>query len=232
MNLMMKRLVFLLGLSLLASCETLETKSEAFPSFYDETPNPVSMVVVPAINQTVAADAGELVSATLAQPFADNGYYVVPLPIVTQIFQSEGIVDGQETLGLSGALFKQAFGADTVLYVTIDKWETNYVVLAANVTVGLSYVLRSTATDEVLWSYRAQQVVDTSADSSGFLLADIIITAVQTATTDYLPIAYQVNSMAVATMPYGKYHPQYGADGDAGVISARLKQAAIDELGQ
>jgi hypothetical protein len=190
------------------------------------------MVIVPALNETAAAEAGELVSATLVQPFADNGYYVVPLPIVTQIFQSEGIVDGQQTLGLPGELFRNAFGADTVLYVTIDQWETNYVVLAANVTVGMSYVLRSTDTDEVLWSYRAQQVVDTSADSSGFILADIIMTAVQTAVTDYLPIAYQVNSMAVATMPYGKYHPLVGADGEMGVISARLKEQAIDELGQ
>ena len=220
------------SLFVIASCETLETKQEAFPSFYDGNQNPVSMVIVPALNETAAADAGELVSATLVQPFADNGYYVVPLPIVTQIFQSEGIVDGQQTLGLPGKLFQNAFGADTVLYVTIDQWETNYVVLAANVTVGMSYVLRSTSTDEVLWSYRAQQVVDTSADSSGFILADIIMTAVQTAVTDYLPIAYQVNSMAVATLPYGKYHPLVGTDGETGVISARLKEEAIAELGQ
>jgi hypothetical protein len=38
--------------------------------------------------------------------------------------------------------------------------------------------------------------------------------------------------MAVATMPYGKYHPLVGADGEMGVISARLKEQAIDELGQ
>lgn len=229
---LIKRLSVVISFCLIASCETLETKQEAFPSFYDENRNPVSMVIVPAINQTAAADAGELVSATLAQPFADNGYYVLPLPIVSQIFQAEGVVDGQQTLGLSGELFQRVFGADTVLYVTVDQWETNYVILAANVTVGMSYVLRSTDTDEVLWSYRAQQVVDTSANSSGFILADIIMTAVQTAVTDYLPIAYQVNSMAVATLPYGKYHPLVGADGEAGVISARLKQEAVDELGQ
>ena len=89
----MKRLkIFAVVASLfvIASCETLETKQEAFPSFYDDNQNPVSMVIVPALNETAAADAGELVSATLVQPFADNGYYVVPLPIVSQIFQSEG----------------------------------------------------------------------------------------------------------------------------------------------
>lgn len=232
MNHKIKYSFLTLTLLFLGACETLETKSEAFPSFYDESPNPVSMVIVPAINQTAAADAGELVSATLAQPFADNGYYVLPLPIVSQIFQLEGVTDGQQTLGLSGDLFQKAFGADTVLYVTIDQWETNYAILAANVTVGLSYVLRSTSTDEVLWSYRAQQVIDTSGDSTGFIFADLMMTAVKTALTDYLPIAYQVNSMAVATLPHGVYHPQYGNDGDAGVISVRLKEGAVEDLGQ
>jgi hypothetical protein len=230
----MRRIVLIVAVSLLGACATpvIETKKEAFPSFYDETPNPVTMVIVPAINRSTAADAGELISATLAQPFADNGYYVLPMPIVSQIFMLEGILDGSQTLNLPGSLFQSAFGAETVLYVTINEWETNYAVLAANVTVGLSYVLRSTSTDEVLWSYSARQVIDTTSDSSGFIIADIIATAIQTAVTDYLPIAYQVNSIAVATLPHGQYHPQYGLDGDSGVVLQDLKEGAVQELGQ
>lgn len=130
------------------------------------------------------------------------------------------------------SMFRDAFGADAVLYVTIDEWETNYVVLAANVTVGLSYVLRSTTTDEVLWSYKERQVVDTAGQSSGFLLVDIIKTAVTTAMTDYLPIAYRVNAAAVTTMPFGIYHPKAGADGNTGVIRKSVKEEAVNQLAQ
>ena len=210
----------------------METKQEAYPSMYDLGLKPVSIVVVPAINRTTAADAGDLITATLPQPFADNGYYVLPLPIVHKIFQEEGVVDGRQMIDVPATTFRNAFGADAVLYVTIDEWETNYVVLAANVTVGLSYVLRSTTTDEVLWSYKVRQVVDTAGQSSGFLLLDVISTAITTAMTDYLPIAYRVNTQAVATMPFGVYHPQVGTDGEAGVIAKSAKEAAVVQLSE
>ncbi len=228
---MKKLFVVLLALGLTA-CGTMETKQEAYPSMYDLGLKPVSIVVVPAINRTTAADAGDLITATLPQPFADNGYYVLPLPIVHKIFQEEGVVDGRQMIDVPATTFRNAFGADAVLYVTIDEWETNYVVLAANVTVGLSYVLRSTTTDEVLWSYKVRQVVDTAGQSSGFLLLDVISTAITTAMTDYLPIAYRVNTQAVATMPFGVYHPQVGTDGEAGVIAKSAKEAAVVQLSE
>ena len=225
----MEKFVYLILILVLAACETLETKKEAYPKMYDENLKPVSIVVVPAVNRSTAADAGDLITATIPQPFADNGYYVLPLPIVHKIFQEEGVVDGMQMVNAPASMFKDAFGADAVLYVTIEEWETNYVVLAANVTVGLSYVLRSTETDEVLWSYKARQVVDTAGQSSGFILLDVIATAVTTALTDYLPIAYRVNSQAVATMPFGSYHPQSGMDGDSGIVVKSVKeQAAVD----
>ncbi|MDG0979104.1 MAG: DUF799 family lipoprotein [Halieaceae bacterium] len=226
----MKNILCAFLVFVLVGCETLETKREAYPKMYDPELKPVSLVVVPAVNKTTAADAGDLITATIPQPFADNGYYILPLPIVHKIFQEEGVVDGVQMISAPASMFRDVFGADAVLYVTIEEWETNYIVLAANVTVGLSYVLRSTTTDEVLWSYKARQVVDTAGQSSGFLLLDVIKTAVTTAMTDYLPIAYRVNAQAVTTMPYGDYHPQTGADGDSGIVLKSVKDAAATDL--
>ena len=136
----------------IVGCTQIETKRQAFPRMYEPT-KPVSLVVVPAINKTTAADAGDLINSTLTIPFADNGYYVFPISIVSDIFRREGIVDGTQIAGLPASLFKNNFGADAVLHVTINKWDTNYVVLAANVTVGISFVLVSTLYNKVLWSY-------------------------------------------------------------------------------
>lgn len=227
----MNKLILVPILLVLAACQAIETKREAYPSMYDPALKPLSIIVVPAINKSTAADAGDLITATIPQPFADNGYYVLPLPIVHKIFQDEGIVDGTQMINAPASMFKNVFGADAVLYVTIDEWETNYIVLAANVTVGLSYVLRSTTTDQVLWSYKARQVVDTAGQSSGFLLLDVIKTAVATAMTDYLPIAYRANAQAVTTMPFGGYHPQVGTDGNAGVVLKSVKEDAVKDLG-
>lgn len=210
----------------------METKKEAFPMMYPPYEQPISMVVVPAINKSTAADASELINSTLTMPFADNGYYILPISIVSEIFAKEGILEGSQIIGLPASVFKNNFGADSVLYITINKWDTNYLVLAANVTVGISYVLVSTHTDEILWSYDHQVVVDTAGDSSGFLLLDVVKTAVNTAMTDYIPIARQVNSAAVTTLPFGKYHPNIGTDGDMKVVSTDAKDRGRSNISE
>ena len=212
---------------LVTACAEVQTKGEAFPKMYSESEKPVSIVVVPAINKSTAADAANLVNSTLTIPFADNGYYVLPVSIVSDIFRREGLIEGSQLQGIPLSMFKTSIGADSVLYITINKWDTNYIVLAANVVVGMSYVLRSTTDSEVLWSYDQEIVVDTSGDSTGFILADIIKTAITTAMTDYIPIARQVNSTAVATMPYGKYHPLNNTDADAKVVLKKSKDKAL-----
>lgn len=217
-------------LFLLQGCTGLETKKEGFPMMYPPYEQPVSMVIVPAINKSTAADAAELMNSTLTMPFADNGYYVLPISIVSNIFAREGIIEGSQIVGLPASVFKSNFGADSVLYITINKWDTNYLVLAANVTVGISYVLVSSDSGDILWSYDHQIVVDTAGDSSGFILLDVVKTAVSTAMTDYIPIARQVNSVAVTTLPYGKYHPKAGTDADMKVVSTRAKDRGRTQM--
>lgn len=210
----------------LAGCETVETKQEAFPRMYGES-RPDSILVVPAVNKSTAADATDYINATLAQPLANAGYYVFPIPLSAMIFNREGILDGEQLKAVPKSIFARNFGADSVLFVTINKWDKNYAVLAANVTVGMSYVLVSTKDDSILWSYEQEVVVDTSGDSSAGLLGAIIATAIQTATTDYMPVAVQVNAGAMNTLPVGKYHPRVGSDGEASGVLKSSRENAV-----
>lgn len=201
------------------------TKRDAYPLMYSQQ-KPLTMLVVPAINESTAADAGDLLNVTVTQPFTNHGYYVMPVPIVADIFRREGVLEGTQVKGIPAQLFKKNFGADSVLFLTITAWDKNYIVLAANVTVAIEYVLISTETNEVLWSYQQQVVVDTSG-SSGNLLADVISTAITTAVTDYVPIAAQVHAAAVRTLPYGKYHPRSGQDGAEQTVNVAAKEGAL-----
>ena len=96
---------------LFAGCVSVETKREAFPRMYDDDSKPLSIVVVPAINKTTAADAGDLVNVTLTQPIADSGYYVLPIAIVSEIFSREGIVAGEQLLNAPMSIFRNNFGS-------------------------------------------------------------------------------------------------------------------------
>ena len=126
--------------------------------------------------------------------------------------------------------FKEYFGADAVLFVKIVKWDTNYAVLAGNVAVGIECSLKSTTTYKDLWRYDGIVVVDTSGGAGGGglvgIAAQIIITAIATATTDYVPIARRANYMVIGSMPYGKYHPAFDTDHNVEIIQRKTTTTA------
>jgi hypothetical protein len=113
--------------------------------------------------------------------------------------------------------FKEFFGADAVLFVTITQWNTSYLITSGSVTVKLTCELRSTATADVLWYYDDTVTVDTSGDSGGAggwagLLVKAVSTAIKTATTDYVPLARKANEKILLAIPFGKYHKEYNTD--------------------
>lgn len=217
---MFKNIAILCFFMLLSGCQTTQiTKGEAFPNMYGE--KPTSILVVPAINLTTAADAAALYATTIAQPLAESGYYIFSIPFVEQFLQREGITDGEQVSNIPLNKFKELFDADTVLFVTLNSWDTNYYVTGGNVTVGAKFELKSTSSNQTLWQYD-DIVVHNTSGNSGNLLADIIATALTTALVDYVPIAHIVNQRIVNSMPVGKYHKRHNTDAkDPGVIAAK-----------
>lgn len=200
-------------------------KGEVYPAMYREMPKTV--LVLPAINHSTAADAPYLYSSTIAQPLANSGFYVLSTEVTQKFLDNEGLNTGDQLASVPPQKFGKIFGADAVLYVTIDKWDTNYYVLGGNVKVGISYKLRSTKTGEELWAYANELVMDTSGDSNGGgLLGALIATAIKTSTQDYVPIARRVNYVALNTIPFGGYHNLHGKDSKLMIVPPPSSPAA------
>lgn len=206
---------------------TTETKRQAFPEMYDTAKRPVSILVLPALNESTAADASDYYNVTIAEPLARAGYYVYPLEVVTEILRNEGVADTEMILDLPASAFKQGFGADAVLFVTITGWDKTYLVIAANVSVGLEFVMKSTTTNEVLWSYSTVAVVDSSGGDTGNIFANILATAITTAATQNVNVAKLANMQALVALPLGGYHQSAGLDGDAKVVRIAAKDEAL-----
>ncbi|MDP3070782.1 MAG: DUF799 family lipoprotein [Opitutaceae bacterium] len=193
----------------------MTTKGAKFPLMYEE--KPLSILVLPPINKTTAADAKDYYSTTIASPIAFNGFYVLPVEVTSDILKSQGIYDTETILNQPVAKFKRYFGADAVLYTEITKWSTSYAVIAANLTVAFHATLKSTATERVLWEYGGTVFVDlTGRANSGNLVADLIVGAVATsiaaAAADYVPYATIANTQILRTIPVGKYREEYLKD--------------------
>ncbi|PNU18648.1 hypothetical protein C2E25_16590 [Geothermobacter hydrogeniphilus] len=209
-----------MALSVTACGPNLITKKDAFPKMYSE--QPVAILVLPPINQSTAAEAKQYYETTIAQPLTMKGYYVFPLEVVDDLLENEGVYATEELLNIPPQTFKEQFGADAVMFILIDKWDTSYYVVGGSVKVAISYILKSTETGETLWQYKDSLKVDTTGQNRAGGIAGLVLqlaeTAINTAMTDYVPIAGRVNNMALVSMPYGKYSALNGKDMNQRVV--------------
>lgn len=205
----------ILAILLLSACAPkMSTKLAEFPMMYEE--RPASVLILPPINESTAADAKEYYSTTIQEPLAFAGYYTFPYPITSEILKMEGIYDTELLVNLPLSKFKEYFGADAVLFTTIKKWDLSYMILASTLTVSIDCKLKSTTSNQILWKYTGTVVVDLSGGNAGGglagLIVKVVVAAVQSAAADYAPYARQANYRALSSMPYGKYHSEHNKD--------------------
>src|SRR5688500_10335851 len=100
---------------------------------------PRSILVVPVVNRSLDVDASNYVLSTLSVPLAELGYYVFPVNTVKVVLEQEGFYEPEQVRKLEPAQLAALFGADAVLYVTINRWDAQYVVLSTMVTVEFDY---------------------------------------------------------------------------------------------
>jgi hypothetical protein len=204
----------------LAGCAgpAMITKSAKFPGMYDE--KPLAILVLPPINSTTAADAKEYYATTISAPLALSGYYVLPIEVTSDIMKSQGLYDTEMIADQPLDRFGQYFGADAVLFTHIKKWDKSFMVLASTLTVSVDAQLKSTKTNRVLWAYSGTIVANLSGQNSSAgnplvgLIAQALVTSVNTAAADYVPYARLANVQLLQSMPAGKYHARFGQDGD------------------
>jgi hypothetical protein len=214
-------LICLFTLALTAGCAGPQvTKAAKYPLMYEEKPR--TILVLPPINSTTAADAKGYYATTVSSPLAFSGYYVFPIEVTDDILKSQGLYDtemiGEQPLDKFG----QYFGADAVLFTHIRKWNKSYMVISSSLTVSVDAKLKSTKTNRILWEYSGTIVANLSGNSSGGglggVIAGAIVTAINSAAADYVPYARLANVQMLQSMPVGGYHPKNGQDGDEKIL--------------
>ncbi len=161
-------------------------------------------------------NASDYFLSTVPIPLAERGYYVFPVNLVKRLLEDEGLADPGLVHMADPTRLASMFGADAILYITIEQWTAKYIVLQTNVTVEFTYVLKDGKTGTEIWKDH-QTMVYASGDGGGGLLGAIISAAVTKAAPDYMPLARQANASAMRYpgpgVPSGPYRPdQYGKD--------------------
>ena len=186
------------------------TRGETYAKLYEE--KPVSILVMPPINNTSSVEAKDLLYTSINRYVAEAGYYVISPVIAMDVFRNESAYDAEYFINSSLGKFKEYFGVDAVVFSTIENWAKE----GWQIHTKVNYIIKSTTTNEILFERSCDMVLDLMKNSGtgGLLgvLVDAIVTAIDVATTDHIEAARFANYHVFNDLPYGKYSPLYLQD--------------------
>jgi len=173
---------------------------------------PRSILVVPTINKSLDVDAPNYVLAALPVPVAEKGFYVFPVNTTKFVLEQEGYYEGERIHQEPTPVLAKMFGADAVLYVTINRWDAQFALFTTVVTVDFDY--RMVAKDGTeLWKenkklqYQPQN--NTSGSPMAILVGAVINAALTRAAPNYMPLTKQANQevflLSPNAIPNGPY---------------------------
>ncbi len=129
---------------------------------------PMSIVVLPPLNNTADLRATYSVMSSTTLPLAEAGYYVFPVALVDQTFKENGLQNPGEMHQTSPKKLNEIFGADAALYITVTNYGATSALAGGNVVVGAEAVLIDTRTNTKLWEGKAS-ASDTEGKQNGLV---------------------------------------------------------------
>jgi len=221
-NTIFQQIILLFACAALLSGCVMPPPEKTFDYTAFRSADPRSILIVPVVNNSVDVDASDYFLSAISQPVAERGYYVFPVNMVKRVMEEDGLADANMVHSADPTRLAALFGADSVLYISIERWDAQYAVVMTTVAVEFSYVLKDGHTGKDLWSTDQKFVYQSGGGgSSGNGLADLVIMIVDAAVTkaspNYMPLARQANAGAVVEahhgLPAGPYRPkEYGLD--------------------
>jgi len=197
----MRIVLWTLTLVVLTGCAAQTTKMD-MGAFHAAAPR--SILVVPIINKSLDVDAPNCVLATLPVPIAEKGYYVFPVNTTKYVLEQEGYYEGERIHQQPTQNLAKLFGADAVLYITINRWDAQYALITTTVTVDFDYRLVSKDGTEI-WKESKQMRYTPQNNNSGSPLATLVSAAINAAVTraapNYMPLAQQANQQVLVLGP-------------------------------
>ena len=209
----MKRLIiFAFTCCLLASCGVTNTvtRESQYAKMYEE--KPVTLLVMPPINNSTNVEAKDLLYTSISRPLAEAGYYVISPLLAMDILKAESAYDSELFFDAPLTAFQNFFGADAVVFSIIDTWAKK----GLGIETKIRYVIKSAYTNEILFDRSCDLYLDLSIDSNSNsmlgVLIDLAASAINTAATDHIIAARKANYFILRDIPRGKYSPNHMLD--------------------
>ena len=208
-------LILIVASLVISSCKTTPPvlKSVAYKGMYDE--KPLVALIMPPINRSTNIEAKEYFHSTIYTPIADAGYYVIPPFLSMEIMKKESAFDSELFINNPLNKFAEVFGADIAVFTIIHRWDKTSI--TSRVNIEIEYIIKSTKTNQTLYTRRGEIQYNTSASTGlgglGGIVANMALSAVNTAGAKYVDVARICNYYILKDLPAGKYSANNGLDG-------------------
>ena len=198
--------------AILCSCGTASqvTRESQYAAMYNDMP--VTILVMPPINNTSHVEAKDLLYTSISRPLAEAGYYVISPLLAMDVLKAESAYDAELFIDKPLTLFRDYFGADAVVFSQIDDWTKKGV----GIETKIRYIIKSAASGEIIFDRSCDLYLDLQVNSGSnsalAALVELAASAIVTATTDHIVAARKANYFIFRDIPRGKYSPLYMQD--------------------
>ncbi len=158
----------------LGACATNGSGEDPYASFRENMPR--SILVFPPVNESVDVNASYSWLTTASEPIAEQGFYVFPVAIVDEFMKENGLPNPEDMHAAPLNKIDEIFGADAVLYVTIEEYGQKFELIQSVTKVTARGELVDVKTGQPIWSGRVVHS-QKSQDNSGAGLLGAIVTA-------------------------------------------------------
>jgi len=215
---------------ILTSCGGTKVPTTAvYPESYEfKKESPLSILIMPPINKTNSVDAKDLFYAKMSAPVYGRGYYVFPPTLAMELMKREGVYDAEEFIDRPLNKFEELLGADAVLFSII--YDTDKSKLRREGMVDIEFIMKSTATNKVLYRVRGEYILDKSLytiaemnndianDDTGYGVAVFpviygalfVVDLFRTILMEEADVSGKVSGVALGNLPNGIYPPPNG----------------------
>ena len=209
----MKRfLYFVIFCCMVTSCGMFNTvtRESQYAKMYEE--KPVTLLVMPPINNSANVEAKELLYTSISRPLVEAGYYVISPLLAMDVLKAESAYDSEIFFDAPLTTFQNYFGADAVVFSVIDTWTKK----GLGIQTKIRYVIKSAYTNEILFDRSCDLYLDLSVNSGSGgaigALANLTASIINTAATDHIIAARKANYFILRDIPRGKYSPDHMLD--------------------
>ncbi len=202
---------------LMAGCAA-PTKNVDYSAF--KASKPRSIVVLPPLNKSLEVGATYGMLSQVTVPLAEAGYYVLPVTLVNETFQQNGLTVASDIHDVPVAKLRDIFSADAALYITITQYGTKYMVFDSVSTVAANARLVDLRSGQTLWTGQASASSNEGNNNSGglvsMLLTAVVKQIINSSTDRSYGIAGTTSFRLLSAQPggilYGPRSPSYGTD--------------------